>query len=281
MQKIQECIKEANTKMLGPNGERLEIILKDANEVNSCEYQHNILIRTPLNLYSVSYISYPSDIDNCAVITHEVLHIFDLFDEYDKKRIRPIPYPTADSHNPLENEILLYKIIGIPEDNFSDNEYADCGYPPVQYNSIMANVLDRWDNVFKLGKDQSLLDPTHFNVILYGKSCTNREDVQLYSQCYNDIIYTSDAVQCSAIRSKRLECRGANVLGRTQQRELEVLEHELSTNQESYRRKNNLTREKSRLPVVIEESVYDMDRQYLLERLETVRNWPSEVQDQR
>ena len=44
--KPKNASKEANTKMLGPNGERLEIVLKDANEVSSFEYQHNILIIT-------------------------------------------------------------------------------------------------------------------------------------------------------------------------------------------------------------------------------------------
>ena len=274
MQKAQECIKEANTKMLGPNGEKLEIVLKNANEVSSCEYQHDILIVTPPSVYGASYTSYPSDIDNCAFITHEILHVFGLSDEYDKNvDIKPIPYPIADSHNPLEDQILLYKISGIPENNSSDEEYESCGETPVQYNSIMANVLDRWDNVFEFGKDQSLLDPTHFKAILYG-NCTDREDVQLYNQCY-DITFSSDDEEnyCSIRRDIVAECRKANVLGRTKQRELDILEHELSTDQESYRRKINWTKERMSLPVIVEESTYDSTKQHLLERLEAVRGW--------
>ena len=44
----------------------------------------------------------------------------------------------------------------------------------------------------------------------------------------------------------------------------------------------NLAKEKSKIPLVIEESVYHQTRQYLLERLEAVRSWPTnEVEGQR
>ena len=275
MQKAQECIKEANTKMLGPNGERLEIVLKDANEVSSsCEYQHNILIVPPLAIYGATYRRYPSDIDNCALITHEILHVFGLRDEKDDRKFntRPIPYPhvTADRNELSDDQILLYKVSGISEGN---SFTGVCVEAPWQYNSIMANIFDRWDNVFKLRRDQSLLDPAHFNAILYGDNCTDREDVHLYNQCYGS---TGDE-ECSIA-----ECHRASVLGRTQQRELEILEHELSTNQESFKREINLINEKNKLPIIIEESVYDSNRQRLLERLEAVRSWHSnEVQNQR
>ena len=283
MQKARECIKEANTKMLGPNGERLEIVLKDANEVNACEYQHNILIVTPPGLYGANYKSYPSDIDNCAFITHEILHIFGLSDEYYGFNMRPIPHPVANTHNPLEDQVLLYKLSGISKANSSDDRddifCEEDPMRPIQHNSIMANIYDRWDNVFKFRRDKSLLDPTHFNAILYGDNCTDRKDVQLYNQCYEMVF--SSGQDCSIIKNKLSECRRANVLGRTQQRELEILGHELSTNQESYRHVFNLVRERSRIPVIMEENAYESIQQLLLERLEAVRGWNDESQSQK
>ena len=289
MKKAQECIKEANTKMLGPNGEKLEIVFKDANEASSCEYQHNIHIFNPgTELYRGSVAAYPSDIDDCAFMTHEILHIFGLMDEYGKDSdMKSIPYPIPDSLNPSADNILLYKIRGISEEHSTNNEeYDDCGDgQAMQYNSIMANVFDRWDNVFKFKRDRSLLDATHFNAILYG-NCVDKEDVRLYSQCYGSQIPISSYATvvnkeeiCSVRKRKSEECRSSNVLGRSRERELSIIRNELSTNQAGYRRKLNWTKAKTRKPVIIEESVYHPTRQYLLERLEHIRNWPDDTQN--
>ena len=50
-----------------------------------------------------------------------------------------------------------------------------------QSNSIMVLHWQRFTNVAN-GKDHSLLDPVHFNAILYG-NCPSRDDIKLYRQC--------------------------------------------------------------------------------------------------
>ena len=270
MKKAQECIKEANTKMLGPNGEKLEIVLKDANEANACEYQHNISITNPEEVgYGASYDQYPSDIDSCSLMTHEILHIFGLNDEYSKNINRKaIPYPIPNDLNPSTNNILLLKTTGI-----EDREKDECGGEIVQYNSIMANLHDRWDNSW-FGRDKSLLDPAHFEAILYG-NCMDREGIRLYNQCYRtEVTSSTQEESCSIKRNNTEECRRANVLGRSRQRELSIIRNELSTNLSGYRNAHNKIRVKSKTPIVVEESAYDSVRQNLLERLEAVRNWP-------
>ena len=82
MQKMTECINRANVKMLGPNGEQLNIVITDGKE-DTCTPKHRIQIHR--YLASANSIDYPEDI-NCPTMVHEVLHNAGFVDEYKEKR---------------------------------------------------------------------------------------------------------------------------------------------------------------------------------------------------
>ena len=138
MKRVQECISTANEKILGPNGEKLKIVIQDSTQqTNSrCENQSKE-IKIGSKEHRSNAGKYEANID-CPTITHEVLHLLGLCDEYKE----PGKY--------------------------------DCRI--VTTNSIMANQHERWDNVFEKGENNSLLTPGQFNAILYG-SCEKKNQI--------------------------------------------------------------------------------------------------------
>ena len=128
MRKVQQCIDKANTKMLGPNGEKVKISISDRqNKQNTCKSAKEIKIVSSHNRSNAG--NYASDID-CPAITHEVLHLLGLCDEY------------------------------------QDNRRYACRV--ITRNSIMSSHWERWNNTFQNGRNESLLNPAQFNHILYG-----------------------------------------------------------------------------------------------------------------
>ena len=89
-------------------------------------------------------------------------------------------------------------------------------------NSIMTNDEDRWVNVFDSKTETSLLDPTHFNVILY-RGCSKRDDVRLYNECR---LHTQ-TTEHYACREKKFYCDNQNILGRDKSRELQRIDRML------------------------------------------------------
>lgn len=182
-QRATSCVSQANNKMRGPHGERLNIVLLDAHQDNSCLPKHNITIKAAQTTSSI--LSYASDID-CSGIAHEVLHPLNLFDEYAK-------------------------------------DYGFFGYDcrVLQINSLMASDVERWNNVFVTQQEESLLDPAHFNAIIYG-NCSQREDVRLFRQCSALSYQTSyENEQCL---QQRAECERQNVLGRDKHQEIQRIQ---------------------------------------------------------
>ena len=205
LQRVRDCMEETNRYMLGPGGTRLSIDVQDAHQ------EHPDL--APISQVSIqssqgrSYVtSYESDI-NCELITHEVMHLLGLCDEYEEK----MKGETVDAANgDASGSIFLSK--------------HNCRV--TQDNSIMANQGERFRNV-RDGRNDSLLDPTHFNTILY-PGCESREDTKLYKMC-SSLAYTTDHTgpkhSCSDPQKKR--CEQSNVLGRDKQSELDRLNTEL------------------------------------------------------
>ena len=89
-------------------------------------------------------------------------------------------------------------------------------------NSVMNNDGNRWNNVFDSGIEDSLLDPTHFNVILY-RGCSKRDDVSLYNEC-ELLSQTTEHYSCS---EKKFHCDNQNILGRDKSRELQRIDRML------------------------------------------------------
>ena len=192
---IKNCIHNID-KFIGPNGERLNIIIENAREnTSSCTPKYKISIHS--TKYPSSIFDYKSDID-CPLATHEILHILGLVDEYKyRRKIHFIVLPDTN------------EIIDLPPNN--------CRV--IQSQSIMAQEDDRWNLVFHILRnsrlaEESLLDPTHFNAILYG-TCSQRNDVNLYRQCSQLAYLTSYDLNgndlCPPLKQM---CESQNILGR-------------------------------------------------------------------
>ena len=194
---IQNCIHNID-RFIGPNGERLNIIIEDAKEnTNSCTPKYKIYLHHAK--YHSSIFDYRSNI-HCSLATHEVLHILALVDEYRYFSIKETHAIVLPNRN---ETIYLQK--------------NNCRI--VQSQSIMAHRKDRWDIVFhtprssRLAED-SLLDPTHFNAILYG-TCSQRNDVNLYRQCSRLVSMTSyDSNGNDLCPPLKKICDSQNILGR-------------------------------------------------------------------
>ena len=194
-QRIQSCIDRANPHLKGPNGQKLSIIIKTPS-ANACVPKNTITIWDTWSLDEAQALNYPSNINNCRTTTHEILHVLGLADEYG----------SSDTYYPSSLEY--------------DDEPLRCSMS--QENSVMHNREERWSNVFDLKTEDSLLDPTHFNVILY-RGCSKRDDVRLYNEC-ELLNQTTEYHSCS---EKKFYCDRQNILGRDKSRELQRIDRML------------------------------------------------------
>ena len=195
-QRIQACIDRANPYLKGPNGQRLNIVIRTP-DANSCIPKNTITIWNFSYYDSAQAENYPSNINDCAIITHEVLHKLGLVDEY---RGSNTYYPSSPRYN---------------------DRYLSCSMN--EENSIMNNTKKtRWANIFDSATEDSLLDPTHFNVILH-RGCSKRDDVSLYSECELPL-QTTEHYSC---REKKFYCDNQNILGRDKSRELQRVDRVL------------------------------------------------------
>ncbi len=201
--RVKGCIDRINTRLFHPHdGSRLHLEILDANAQNSrCMRNTRISIQSSRGHSNSG--SYAANI-NCPVIVHEVLHLLGLNDEYKEMRGQYVDVngnvtsresPTADRH------ALKY----------------DCRV--VQHNSIMASHRERYHNT---NSESSLLDPAHFNAILYGQ-CHHREDVKLYRECsqlaYQTSIQNGGEHNCL---DQKERCEISNVLGRNKSEVLSI-----------------------------------------------------------
>ena len=171
--RAQKCLENASQKMLGPKGEKLQIILAEKpSEQSSCPEPLETVEIGRRGVFSVSN-KYASDID-CPTISHEILHQMGLCDDYpvqkrgyiiDFKSGEPIGVTnpkTGKSTKEIENihevKLALGQSIVLK---------YDCRV--TRTNSVMAHHNDRWNNVFhRRAETKSLLTPEQFSAILYG-----------------------------------------------------------------------------------------------------------------
>ena len=119
---------------------------------------------------------------SCAAITHEILHVLGLWDEYLEQNREP-------NH--------------------------DCRV--VQKNTMLSDYGMQWNNVFSDKRDDSVLEPSllypsHFQSILYG-NCSLRNDVKLYRRC-SRLSYQISSYNNSACLAEKAYCDRQNVIGR-------------------------------------------------------------------
>ena len=211
MEKIKFCIRNANHSINGPDGQKLSIRIEDAQKMRTCSPIHPIRIH---NLENLGYdrhsffMSYDTEA-SCAYIFHELLHLFGLSDTYELKLIEIMP-------EGLENY-------------FSEDSIFDCRV--VQPNNIMFEASKRWADVFTDSTETSLIDPVHFNAIIYG-NCSTRNDVRLFRQC-SSLTFQSSLTNPGCLRQKAY-CERQNFLGRDKNKELEILNNLLQTKQERF-----------------------------------------------
>ena len=171
--KVKRCIYQANSKLLGPNGEKLNIVI--SSPTNDCEKLKSKEIKIMSTDHRSSVVSYASDID-CSTILHEVLHQFGLSDEYNETEMLP-----KDHHKAVPATGIFARVL-------QEMEYLIHGtdiFPTytcrfVSEDSIMGDDIERWDSVFEENAEASLLSPRHFDFILYGEC---QEKNQLYNEC--------------------------------------------------------------------------------------------------
>ena len=192
---VQKCMDTANQKLLGPNGEKLKIIINKSksgtNDTCVSRNTKNILIGP--KTYRSNPQKYASNID-CPTITHEILHFLGLCDEYEEKQV-------GHYTDPLTGEIAsvadLHKLPKTTTLNITPA--YDCRI--IKENSIMSYQQERWDNVFKSNTDLSLLTTEQFNAILYG-SCEEKN--KTFNKC-SQLAYQSSIESPECLKKKR-EC---------------------------------------------------------------------------
>ena len=250
--KVRSCMNDINPKLKGPHGEMLEIVIEDARQVNSCRPKRPIQIGSSSGVITAVYYDVHM---TCLHTMHEIAHLFGLWDEY-------IEIYYAPNYN--------------------------CRV--TQENSILSSVSDakvRWDRVFKHKLDVSLLDPSHFQAILYGNCSLRRNDVKLYRRCSRLSYQTSS--HSNACLTEKAYCDRQNILGRDkiaeQQRivkEIQDLQTELDAINTELINKPDLSRsdpeylqrEFTRSELLYRQGEVQKRIPYLQKRLEYVLSWP-------
>ena len=171
---VLECLEKANPKMLGPNNEKLRIILeeKPSGQSQCPEPERVIKIGRAGELSSSE--RYASDID-CPTVTHEILHQMGLCDEYlIEKRGYIMDSKTGEPVEEVEN---IHKVN--PADGQKIVLKYNCRVTQTKL-SIMKHHYERWNSVFQRKKESSLLTPRQFSAVLYG-DCKGKN--QLFNEC--------------------------------------------------------------------------------------------------
>ena len=224
--KVRNCINDFNPALLGPNGERLNIEIKDYYGDSRCIPRHSISIQSSRSRSNAE--SYEADID-CPAIIHEVLHLLGLNDEYTETIIK------ADDF--LDDDLpLAYQCRVVQEDSIMANHWErlcnvktiamqekTCeGYTTCIESKLFGSIRRPTNSCH-----DSLLDPAHFNAILYG-DCSQRRDVALFRECsglaYRNPVEPLRSIWCPNCHDemnethcldKKKECESQDVLNRS------------------------------------------------------------------
>ena len=255
MKKVQECINTANEKMLGPNGEKLKIVIQEpAKQTNNrCENEVEE-IKVGSKEHRSNAGKYESDID-CPIITHEILHLLGLCDEYkEKKRGHYVDPKTGE-------KISSSQVNSTQALNYVFKPAYKCRI--VTTNSIMADQQERWDNVFKEGKNNSLLTPGQFNAILYG-SCERKN--QIFNKCAQ-LAYRSTGAGLPNCTEEKQQCETQNIRGLSKAEEIKRVQEEIEET-----KKYRAMAKGFRLESSVE--AFNEKLNSLRERLKVVESWP-------
>ena len=210
--KVQDCLSKANEKMLGPNGEKLKIVVQAPKTQGKDNCDNNDSDIKEIEIGSAKHRSndgkYESDID-CSTITHEVLHLLGLCDEYQERKSGH--YVDTQTGRVVGTTKSVFNADDRINKKFKDKEgyqfKPDFDCRVTTSNSIMADDVERWDNVFKEGKNHSILTPGQFNAILYG-ACEKKN--KRFNQCSHLAYYSlTEKPDCIAEKQK---CEKQNIL---------------------------------------------------------------------
>ncbi len=166
LKKARACLNKASQKMKGPDGKALRIKIKpppSQNEVCKPLGTHTIAVGSKHHRDNSK--KYSSEAD-CSTITHEVLHLLGLPDEYEEHHRGFHVHSETGEVLHSHSEVSVFK------------KAYDCRIVKEEDNIMSSNVT-RWNSVFKEGKEESLLNPEHFNAIVYGSCSRNR----LFNEC--------------------------------------------------------------------------------------------------
>ena len=201
---VKKCLKRANKKMLGPEGEKIQVVLEEEPSGQSpCPEPAEIVEIGPSGIVS-SPSKYASDIiKECPRIIHEILHQIGLCDEYlVKKRGYIVDSKTGETVKEVEN----IHAVGELDSNQSLVLQYDCRV--TRTNSVMANHYERWINVFFKETEGSLVTSQQVSAILYG-DCNSRN--RLFNEC-SQLAYKNSFEDKTCLK-KRKECEDLNALG--------------------------------------------------------------------
>ena len=206
MEHVRYCVRVANPKMKGPHGETLEIVIEEAQQANSCTPKHLIEVGSIQAKRASAIYFRTSPMMSCEVTLHEIIHLLSLWDE----------------HKGIQN-------VGRPK--------SDCRV--FQDNSMLGGYKKRWRNIFQKPINNSLLDPSHFQAIVYG-NCSLRSDVNLYRQC-SRLAYQNSNNNSACLKQKAY-CENQNILGRDKV----VEQNRINLEIEDWQRDLNLTKDQIR-----------------------------------
>ena len=287
MAKAQQCLKKANTKMLGPNGEKLNFDIQPPPQNQGSVCAKDII---PISIASANHRSnsakYESDID-CATITHEILHLTGLCDEY-KEQTRGfyVDPSTGDIVPGNSNEETAQS------DNYEFKPAYDCRVVTEPPFNIMGHHDLKWHAIFNedtAEADASLLTPGQFNAILYG-SCKAKNES--FNRC-SKLAYQSSHENPDCIEQKA-QCSEQNAMGMNKTDTIRQITDQIKiANSNIERLTEHFEEWESTLP---SEQTKEEEEQYsnikseihrsvqdwkttlskLQKRLETAKNWPDQ-----
>ena len=220
--KVQNCINEsANPNLFGPNGEKLNIEIQDTKN-STCIPKHSISITKKGDRGHAG--NYAANI-SCANVIHEILHKLGLSDEY--STINDNPH--YDCRVVQSNSIMSLtweRFCNVEHIAPSQTNYCS-GRTSCQIRTQNLNRRSRRSlrhRSFRAKRrntntrycSKSLLDPAHFNAILYG-DCSEIEDVKLFRECSTLSYQSSTNDNHHDCLNEKKYCESQNVLNRPSQ----------------------------------------------------------------
>ena len=230
-ERVQKCLAKASQNMLGPNGEKLKIQIAkppweksggdDSGKKSQCREEKKTGTQY-INIGAKDHRSnagkYESDID-CPTITHEILHLTGLCDEY--KETSYGFYTDPKTGETAGNNFEGKKSEKLNPSNYKFKPAWDCRV--TAKNSIMSNQYERWDNV-KNGKNKSLLTTAQFKGILYG-SCSGKNGK--FNECSRLAYQSSQTAKKGDCQKAKSQCEKENGLGHDKQEQIAALQKDI------------------------------------------------------